>query len=364
VAMWRQKHKCLFVLTALALLLSLLGLAGCPTTVQTYTLTVDVSPSGSGSVSPSGGEYDPGLTVTLTATAASGYTFDYWSGSAAGTIPTTTITMDSDKSVTAYFTPLAQTYTLTVNVSPSGAGSVSPSGGIYDEGTSVTLTAAAASGYAFDHWSGSAAGTTTSTTIIMDSDKSVTAYFEEVGPTVLFSDDFSGDTGVWDTFSDSNGSVFYENGWLHIIDQTAVAYCTYTMAHQYFTDFILEVETKLVDGTDDNWHAVTVRAQDEDNYYDFGISADGYYNLIKVVNGQNVTLVAPTRSSYINEGWGVTNLIHIECIGSNLSLSVNGHLLKTVTDATFTAGDIGLDAHSLAGNFTEIAFDNIVVTEP
>jgi len=74
--------------------------------------------------------------------------------------------------------------------------------------------------------------------------------------------------------------------------------------------------------------------------------------------------VAPTRSSYINEGWGVTNLIHIECIGSNLSLSVNGHLLKTVTDATFTAGDIGLDAHSLAGNFTEIAFDNIVVTEP
>ena len=89
--MLQRKRTWLLVLTSLTLLLSLLGLTGCPTDGQTYTLTVNVSPSGAGSVSPSGGEYDSGVTVTLTATPDSGYTFDYWSGSAAGTNPTTSI---------------------------------------------------------------------------------------------------------------------------------------------------------------------------------------------------------------------------------------------------------------------------------
>lgn len=71
----------------------------------------------------------------------------------------------------------APTYTLTTSVSPSGSGSVSPSSGTYNEGTSVTLTASAASGYVFDHWSGGASGTSSTITITMSSNKSVVAHF-------------------------------------------------------------------------------------------------------------------------------------------------------------------------------------------
>lgn len=75
-----------------------------PTTQhQFYTLSISVSPSGAGSVSPSGGQYESGLQVTLSATPASEYTFDYWDGAASGSSPAVTITMDSDKSVTAHF---------------------------------------------------------------------------------------------------------------------------------------------------------------------------------------------------------------------------------------------------------------------
>ena len=56
--------------------------------------------------------------------------------------------------------------------------------------------------------------------------------------------------------------------------------------------------------------------------------------------------------------------MHIECIGSSLSFSVNGHLLDTVTDYSFSDGDIGLLATSWEGDLSEIAFDNLVVTEP
>ena len=69
----------------------------------TYNLSVSVSPSGAGSVSPSDGEYKEGTQVKLTASPTGGYTFDYWSGDASGSAATITITMDSNKSVTAYF---------------------------------------------------------------------------------------------------------------------------------------------------------------------------------------------------------------------------------------------------------------------
>ena len=146
----------------------------------THTLSVSVSPSGAGSVSPSGGEYESGVQVTLTASPASGYTFDYWEGSASGTSPTVTITMDSDKSLTANFEVSTQTYTLTTWASPSGAGSVSPSGGEYESGVQVTLTASPASGYTFDYWEGGASGTSPTVTITMNSDKSLTAHFKTI----------------------------------------------------------------------------------------------------------------------------------------------------------------------------------------
>ena len=68
-------------------------------------------------------------------------------------------------------------YTLTTSISPSGAGSVSPSGGEYEPGKQVSLTATPASHYAFNYWSGNVSGTIKTITVIMDSDKSVIANF-------------------------------------------------------------------------------------------------------------------------------------------------------------------------------------------
>jgi len=173
---------------------------------------------------------------------------------------------------------------------------------------------------------------------------------EPTAPTingVLFSDSFSDEAGVWDIVSNEYGSVFYENGWLHLINYTPAPFDTYSLAHQHFTDFILEVETKLVDGSDDNFHSVAFRFNDEINYYIFGISADGYYLMSKWVNGNIVHLAGPASSSYISQGQDIVNLIRIECIGSNLSLSVNGQVLASVTDSTFTRGDIALFATPL-----------------
>jgi uncharacterized repeat protein (TIGR02543 family) len=146
-----------------------------------FSLNVSIEPPGAGSVTPSEGKFQADTTVTLTAVPAPGYTFDRWSGDAAGTSLTVTITMDSDKSVTAHFKPIV-TYSLTISVEPSDAGTITltPLGGTYPSGTEVTLTAVAAPGYEFDYWSGDLSGSTAIVTLTMDSNKSVIAHFKRI----------------------------------------------------------------------------------------------------------------------------------------------------------------------------------------
>ena len=77
-----------------------------PNLPQTYMLTTSVIPADGGYISPTGGQYTEGSQLTLTAVPATGYVFDYWEGKLWGSLPTVSIIMDSDKSVTAHFQPV------------------------------------------------------------------------------------------------------------------------------------------------------------------------------------------------------------------------------------------------------------------
>ncbi|MES2431001.1 MAG: InlB B-repeat-containing protein [Bacteroidota bacterium] len=74
-------------------------------TIATYTLATNVSPAGGGSVTrnPNASSYNDGTSVTLTAVPAAGYNFTGWSGDASGTNSSVSITMNSNKTVTANF---------------------------------------------------------------------------------------------------------------------------------------------------------------------------------------------------------------------------------------------------------------------
>jgi hypothetical protein len=75
-------------------------------TVITHELTIAVDPVGSGTTDPAVGTYvyGEGTVVPITATAAGGYAFDYWAGDVANaSSPTTTVTIDASKVITAHF---------------------------------------------------------------------------------------------------------------------------------------------------------------------------------------------------------------------------------------------------------------------
>ena len=70
------------------------------------------------------------------------------------------------------------TYTLTTQVTPEGAGTVTPSSGTYDEGSSVTISATPSEYYSFKQWTGTGSGTANPLTFKIISNTTVTAEFE------------------------------------------------------------------------------------------------------------------------------------------------------------------------------------------
>jgi hypothetical protein len=169
-----------------------------------HTLTVATDGSGFGVVesSPAGircpspscsASFDPGTTVTLTPAPENGSAFDHWSGACTGS-GACQVSMDAERAVTATFTADVRTLTVQVTSNLTAAadgGAVTSDVGLincreatgtcleqYPYGTSVTLTAEAAVGWAFWGWSGgTCTGFTPTCQVTMSADRSVTADF-------------------------------------------------------------------------------------------------------------------------------------------------------------------------------------------
>ncbi|MEN8614414.1 fibronectin type III domain-containing protein [Dehalogenimonas sp. THU2] len=188
----------------------------------TFSLTIQVS--GNGSVSPSSGDYEQNSQVVLTAYPASGWVFISWTGEVADpNTPSTSILMNSDKTIVANFeeTPPVPTYLLTIQ--KTGEGTVNPAVGAHsiDQDSRVTVTAAPAAGWRFAGWTGNVASPSqASTTIDMDSDQTIIANFvllpDETPPLIsgvqAIDITKTSATITWNTDEEAAGAVDYSPG--------------------------------------------------------------------------------------------------------------------------------------------------------
>ncbi len=157
------------------------------------TVTLAASPAGpsftvdgSTSTAPQTLSWTGGTSHTISTTSpqsAGAGTQNVWSGWSDGGTLSHTVAPASNTTYTANFTTQ---YQLTSNSSPAGAGTIAanlPStGGYYNSGTSVQLTATPAFGCTFQNWGGALSGVTNPQLVTMSGPQTVTANFQCSGP--------------------------------------------------------------------------------------------------------------------------------------------------------------------------------------
>jgi len=176
-------------------------------TINTYAVTANANGNGTGTVSSNVGginynypannngttsSLNYGTNVVLTAAAGTGSTASWndcvvaggtVAGNGTATATCTFGSLDNNKTVMATFT--LNTYTLTVNINPPGGGTVTGTGincpgdctDTVNYNTSIVLTATPTTGYTFIDWTGCDAPSGNTCTMVMTSDKTVTANF-------------------------------------------------------------------------------------------------------------------------------------------------------------------------------------------
>jgi uncharacterized repeat protein (TIGR02543 family) len=161
-----------------------------------YTVSVTSNPT-LGGISTGAGIYNSGSSVTVSATANAGFTFTNWTEGliVASTNANYGFNILGNRALVANYT---QNFTLTITA-VNGSVVKNPSQLTYTNGTSVQLTATPNSGYTFTSWSVDATGSVNPLTIIMNSNKAITANFTAIPSTPLFTSAFGafgGNAGI------------------------------------------------------------------------------------------------------------------------------------------------------------------------
>lgn len=184
----------------------------------------------------------------------------------------------------------------------------------------------------------------------------------------LFVDDFAPDRDCgWTVYDRTGASV-------EIVDEALVLTTSqpgqiwWANAGRNFDDAIINAQATPLDGPEDNAYGVICRYQSPENFYVFLVSGDGYYAIGKYQSGSSQITYLTGEGEYvaseaISQGTE-PNIIRATCIGNELSLTVNGTLLDTVTDPTFVTGDVGLAAATFEPGELAVSFDNIRVLAP
>ena len=118
--------------------------------LNNYDITVEANPA-EGGTATGAGNYDHGTTATLGAIANTGYHFVNWTkdGNEVSTDNPFDLIVTEAGNYVANFA--LNTYEVTATADPTEGGTITGTG-VYDHGTTATLTATPAQGYAFSHW--------------------------------------------------------------------------------------------------------------------------------------------------------------------------------------------------------------------
>lgn len=211
------------------------------------------------------------------------------------------------------------------------------------------------------------------------------------GDGILYAADFEQYQDEWQQYDDGRLAAQMVDGALEIrVDDPNSS--PFSLARYRFADFDMQVTTQAVEGTLNNSYGVAFRLQTQDNamladdnYYLFLISSDGFYSVIRRVNGEDKFLSAWILSDVVEQGLEATNTLRVVAQGDAFSFFINNQLVQvcvpnnpegestyfnecidgemrdTLTDTVLGQGQVGMIAQTLGEAGVAVQFDELVV---
>lgn len=159
----------------------------------------------------------------------------------------------------------------------------------------------------------------------------------------------------WDESSFSGtDSCGFTGGAYHVVEKTGLI-CIAEANNLVLSNFVFEVNVKIVKG--DNAGIAFRVNQVNKTFYSFDISPDGSYALQVYTN--KYTTLSQGTNSVINKGLNQSNLLAVVANGDLITVYVNGQIIDSVHDKTFSKGQVG--ALSFASN-TNGATNDVIVS--
>jgi hypothetical protein len=187
-----------------------------------------------------------------------------------------------------------------------------------------------------------------------------------LGSGALLEDDFSSTDSGWGTGTDDDSSVEYSNKALNIFVNKDLYFVWSTPSDEEYKNVHIEV-TAFNHSTDSaGAFGIICNLQLTNTSYYFAITGAGEYAIGRY------TFVGDTLLTNGGE-WGNSNLIKsgadsyrigADCGSGTLTLYVDGQLIDSVSDTTYTSGKVALFAWSGKElNGTNISFDDFVMAK-
>lgn len=196
---------------------------------------------------------------------------------------------------------------------------------------------------------------------------------EKAEKTVWFEENFTyGETDTIDSISgltDADITGIKQNGALPIDFSSAHKYLINTKGTTAWNDYSIEADfaiTRNEGTTQTGFFGLSGRMSDEANGYEFTIKVTNsannkiYGRIRKLTTNSNKLLYESTE--YVSFVSGDTYAIKLEFVGNTINGYVNGQLLCTATDDTFSSGTAGINIAANENSSVDVSVDNYKVS--
>ena len=187
-----------------------------------------------------------------------------------------------------------------------------------------------------------------------------------VGDGALFKDSFSNTDGGWGLGTDTQSSAEITDGEM-VMQVFQSDYFVWSVPGEKDLENVhIEVVAKNTGGAAGTAFGIVCAHQVTDQFYYFVVTSNGDYAIAKTALAQDDVFL--TNNDQLATSPDITAnaasyRLGADCASNGtLTLYVDGKQIDSVSDSTYTKGDVGLFTWTGNDPFTEIHFDDFVVT--